>query len=46
VSSELALALKRDQGATVRSLRSDAHEKNESCWLHGDGWCFSHCSPF
>ena len=41
VSNELAVALKRDKGAVVRSLRCDAHEKGESCWLHGDGWCFS-----
>jgi protein-L-isoaspartate(D-aspartate) O-methyltransferase len=41
VSNELALALKRDRGAAVRSLRCDVHEKDESCWLHGDGWCFS-----
>jgi protein-L-isoaspartate(D-aspartate) O-methyltransferase len=41
VSSELANALKRDRGAAVRSLRCDRHEKDESCWLHGDGWCFS-----
>jgi protein-L-isoaspartate(D-aspartate) O-methyltransferase len=41
VSSELANALKRDHGAAVRSLRCDVHEKDESCWLHGDGWCFS-----
>jgi protein-L-isoaspartate(D-aspartate) O-methyltransferase len=41
VSDELARALKRDRGAGVRSLRRDAHDKNESCWLHGNGWCFS-----
>ncbi len=41
VSSELAIALKRDMGASVRSLRCDRHEKDETCWLHGDGWCFS-----
>lgn len=41
VSSELANALKRDEGAGVRSLRRDPHEKDESCWLHGVGWCFS-----
>ena len=41
VSNELALALKRDRGAAVRSLHCDVHEKDESCWLHGDGWCFS-----
>jgi protein-L-isoaspartate(D-aspartate) O-methyltransferase len=41
VSDELAKALSRDNGASVRSLRCDAHEKDESCWLHGNGWCFS-----
>jgi protein-L-isoaspartate(D-aspartate) O-methyltransferase len=41
VSDELARALKRDHGAGVHSLRCDAHEKDESCWLHGNGWCFS-----
>jgi protein-L-isoaspartate(D-aspartate) O-methyltransferase len=41
ISDELARALKRDQGTPVRSLRCDVHEKNESCWLHGNGWCFS-----
>ena len=40
-SNELAQALKRDRGASVRSLRRDAHEKDASCWLHGHGWCFS-----
>jgi len=41
VSSELAHALKRDEGASVRSLRCDPHQPDESCWLHGNGWCFS-----
>jgi len=41
VSNDLRRALKRDDGASVRSLRCDIHEKNETCWLHGDGWCFS-----
>jgi protein-L-isoaspartate(D-aspartate) O-methyltransferase len=41
ISDELARALKRDHGFSVRSLRCDAHEKDDSCWLHGDGWCFS-----
>jgi len=45
VSSELALALKRDEGASVHSLRCDPHEKDESCWLHGKGWCFSRRAP-
>lgn len=25
----------------VRSLRRDPHNKDESCWLHRDGWCLS-----
>jgi protein-L-isoaspartate(D-aspartate) O-methyltransferase len=41
VASELAHALRRDDGMSVRSLRCDDHMKDESCWLHGDGWCFS-----
>jgi protein-L-isoaspartate(D-aspartate) O-methyltransferase len=41
VSHELARALRRDQGAPVRSLRRDPHLKDFSCWLHGEGWCFS-----
>ncbi len=41
VSNELAVALKRDKGTVVRSLRCDAHKKDAFCWLHGDGWCFS-----
>lgn len=45
VSNELAAALRRDQGATVRSLRRDTHQKDESCWLHGDGWCLSKNEP-
>ena len=45
ISRELAIALKRDQGASVRSLRCDPHEKDATCWLHGDGWCFSRKAP-
>ena len=41
INDELARALKRDNGSGVRSLRLDAHEQNDSCWLHGIGWCFS-----
>ncbi len=25
----------------LRSLRRDRHDADESCWLHGDGWCLS-----
>jgi protein-L-isoaspartate(D-aspartate) O-methyltransferase len=45
VDCELARALQRDAGASVRSLRCDVHAKDESCWLHGDGWCFSRLAP-
>ena len=41
VASELAQALRRDEGAGVRSLRCDVHAQDKSCWLHGNGWCFS-----
>jgi protein-L-isoaspartate(D-aspartate) O-methyltransferase len=37
---EAALADAAGQQA-VRSLRRDPHEKDESCWLHRDGWCLS-----
>lgn len=29
----------------VASLRVDQHQPDESCWLHGDGWCLSTKSP-
>ena len=25
----------------MKSLRRDSHEKDDSCWLHGAGWCLS-----
>jgi protein-L-isoaspartate(D-aspartate) O-methyltransferase len=25
----------------MKSLRRDSHEKDDSCWLHGKGWCLS-----
>jgi len=37
----LAAALVTDWGSSVRSLRRDHHLNDESCWLHGDGWCLS-----
>ncbi len=27
--------------AAMRSLRRDPHDADDSCWLHGDGWCLS-----
>jgi protein-L-isoaspartate(D-aspartate) O-methyltransferase len=44
-SVQLAEALKGDRGAGVKSLRRDAHDENESCWLHGKGWCLSRRDP-
>ena len=29
----------------IASLRLDPHEAEESCWLHGDGWCLSLKAP-
>jgi protein-L-isoaspartate(D-aspartate) O-methyltransferase len=37
----LAAALVRDWGSSVRSLRRDCHAEDETCWLHGAGWCLS-----
>lgn len=41
VSGRLEQALTRDRGAGVKSLRRDRHAEEDSCWLHGDGWCLS-----
>jgi len=41
----LAAALKRDWGAAVNSLRRDSHAKDETSWLHGEGWCLSRLVP-
>jgi protein-L-isoaspartate(D-aspartate) O-methyltransferase len=27
--------------AALKSLRRDQHQADETCWLHGDGWCLS-----
>lgn len=37
----LGEALDRGGYDQVRCLRREAHEKEESCWLHGVGYCFS-----
>ena len=41
VSSRLEQALTRDRGAGVKSLHRAPHPEEETCWLHGDGWCLS-----
>jgi protein-L-isoaspartate(D-aspartate) O-methyltransferase len=45
IGAPLANALSHDRGASVRSLRCDLHDKDESCWLHGNGWCLSTRAP-
>jgi protein-L-isoaspartate(D-aspartate) O-methyltransferase len=45
VANQLAEALIRDQGKSVQSLRLTPHDKDETCWLHGNGWCFSTREP-
>ena len=45
IGNEFAHALKRDRGSSVRSLRCDAHERDNSCWMHGNGCCFSRRMP-
>jgi protein-L-isoaspartate(D-aspartate) O-methyltransferase len=31
----------RGRWGSVQSLRRDAHELNDACWLHGDNFCLS-----
>jgi protein-L-isoaspartate(D-aspartate) O-methyltransferase len=45
VGRQLSETLKRDDGRNVKSLRCDAHPRDKTCWLHGDGWCFSTRGP-
>jgi len=37
----LARALAKGGQNSVRSLRADAHDHGSTCWLHGEGYCFS-----
>ena len=34
-------AVGRHDMADVKSLRREPHAEDESCWLHGEGWCLS-----
>ena len=45
VNRQLQEAFKRNRFSEVRSLRCDPHERDQSCWIHGDGWCFSRWEP-
>jgi len=43
-SDEIALGRALDDRigqAALRSLRRDQHDADDSCWLHGNGWCLS-----
>jgi len=40
-AGQLDAAFKRGDMGEVQSLRRDAHAQEESCWLHGQGWCLS-----
>jgi protein-L-isoaspartate(D-aspartate) O-methyltransferase len=38
----LASALSDHAGRmALQSLRRDAHDRDDTCWLHGNGWCLS-----
>jgi protein-L-isoaspartate(D-aspartate) O-methyltransferase len=41
VGDRLAKAFGEDRGAGVKSVRTDRHAEDASCWLHGEGWCLS-----
>jgi protein-L-isoaspartate(D-aspartate) O-methyltransferase len=41
IAQRLAAAFARDRGSPIRTLRRAPHAEDESCWLHGNGWCFS-----
>lgn len=36
-----AVSLARTDYDSIASLRRDSHQQEDSCWLHGDGFCFS-----
>jgi protein-L-isoaspartate(D-aspartate) O-methyltransferase len=41
-AAALQRALSNTQGQReIKSLRRDPHDADDSCWLHGDGWCLS-----
>ena len=38
-------AVQRGDMAAVKSLRRESHDQDETCWLHGEGWCLSRREP-
>lgn len=41
LNGRLREAMAKGTWMTVQSLRRDAHEATETCWLHGEGFCLS-----
>jgi len=45
VNERLRQAMTNSRGHEVKSVRTDSHAEDETCWLHGDGWCLSRRDP-
>ena len=45
VNERLKQAIAGSRGGEVKSIRSDHHVEDETCWLHGEGWCLSRREP-
>ena len=45
VNERLRRAIESGRRGEVKSIRSDSHIEDETCWLHGDGWCLSRRDP-
>jgi protein-L-isoaspartate(D-aspartate) O-methyltransferase len=41
IESALSQALRRIAFPNLAQLRRDPHDRNDACWLHGDGFCLS-----
>jgi protein-L-isoaspartate(D-aspartate) O-methyltransferase len=41
VSNRPAKAFAEDRGVGVKSVRTDWHAEDTTCWLHGEGWRLS-----
>jgi protein-L-isoaspartate(D-aspartate) O-methyltransferase len=41
LSERLHLGFKHGEWRSVQSLRRESHEPNNTCWLHGEDFCFS-----
>ena len=41
MNASIGQALSRMPFAPVKSLRRDAHDADETCWVHGPGVCLS-----